>query len=120
MAGKAVCKRKVRDFVDARLFKALGDPTRVGLLIYLAERCEPMTVSEAAGCCPIDISVVSRHLAVLRDAGILAAAKAGREVRYTVRYPELTKMLRDLADALDACCPAGACQNKGGKNDAKK
>jgi len=49
---------------------------------------------------------VSRHLAVLRDAGILSAVKTGREVRYAVRFPELAQVLRRLADALEACRPA--------------
>ena len=48
--------------------------------------------------------MVSRHLAVLRRAGVLRAAKQGREVRYTVS-PGLAASLRSLADALDACCP---------------
>ena len=105
MVKPPACRTKLRGLLNTRLFKALGDPTRVGLLAYLAERCAPLTVNEAAQCCPIDISVVSRHLAVLRDAGVLEAAKEGREVRYSIRYPESVKLLRDLADALDGCCP---------------
>ena len=52
-------------------------------------------------CCPIDLSVVSRHLGVLRDAGILEAQKRGREVYYRVRVDKLTTLLRNLADALE-------------------
>ena len=112
---KCDCREGLRDVLNARLFKALGDPSRVGLLAYLAERCEPLTVNEAAQCCPIDVSVVSRHLAVLRDAGILSAVKTGREVRYAVRFPELAQMLRRLADALDACRPAEPPKRKRGE-----
>ena len=101
---KPACCPKLEKLLNTRLFKALSDPTRVGLLVYLAEKCRPMTVNEAAQCCPIDLSVVSRHLAVLRDAGILVADKEGREVRYAVRYPQLTKILRELADAFEGCC----------------
>ena len=36
---------------------------------------------------------------------VLESAKAGRVVRYNVRYGELTAGLRALADAIDACCP---------------
>lgn len=116
MARQAGCRKKLRDFLNPRLFKALGDPTRVGLLARLAEGCGSMTVQEAAQCCPIDMSVVSRHLSVLRDAGILAAVKTGREVRYSVRFPELSRMLREMADALDACCPADPQKPKGDKS----
>ena len=115
MARQVCCGTNLRGILNTRLFKALGDPTRVGLLAYLAERCEPLTVNDAAKCCPIDLSVVSRHLAVLRDAGILSAVKEGREVRYTVRYPELAQLLRGLADALEACCPIDAPRRKGAK-----
>ncbi len=113
--NKCNCRRGLRDALNARLFKALGDPTRVGLLAYLAERCQPLTVNETSQCCPIDISVVSRHLAVLREAGIVCATKQGREVRYSVRFPELVAALRSLADALEACCPVAPERQKGSK-----
>ena len=57
--------------------------------------------------CPVDLSVVSRHLAVLREAGVFRAAKQGREDRHTVS-PDLAASLRSLADALDAFCPPAA------------
>jgi DNA-binding transcriptional ArsR family regulator len=98
------CCAGLTAFLDARLFRALCDPTRIALLARLAATCRAATVGEAAAGVPVDLSVVSRHLAVLRDAGILAAEKCGREVRYAVRYPELVKTLRGLADALEACC----------------
>ncbi len=49
--------------------------------------------------------MVSRHLAMLRDAGILSAEKRGKEVYYTVRCEEVVGLLRRIADALEACCP---------------
>ena len=58
-------------------------------------------------CCPVDLSVVSRHLAGLREAGVLRAVKQGRDSRYTVS-PDLAASLRSLADALDARCPPDA------------
>ncbi len=88
-----------------RFFKALGDPNRVALLADLAERGVPSTVTEAAGCCPVDLSVVSRHLATLKEAGILEAEKSGRQVYYSVPFSSLAKALRSMADAIEACCP---------------
>lgn len=99
--------------LDTRLFRALGDPTRIGLLAHLVECCKPLTVNEASKCCPIDISVVSRHLAILREAGILCATKSGREVHYAVRFAELIHALRSLADALEACCPTQPTEERG-------
>ncbi len=101
------CCPGLEGLIDPVLFKALGDPNRVALLIRLGQSDRPTTVTEAAGCCPVDLSVVSRHLAVLRAAGVLRAAKSGREVHYTVSR-DLAPSLRALADALDACCPPDA------------
>lgn len=88
-----------------RFFKALCDPNRIAILGQLLGCCGPLRVSEIAGCCPVDISVVSRHLAVLRDAGILKAEKRGKEVFYSVQFDTLPTLLRRMADAIEACCP---------------
>ena len=87
-----------------KLFKALADPTRVSLLAGLA-RSGPVTVGEAAGCCPVDVSVVSRHIAVLREAGVVDCEKRGKQVHCRVRFAALARSLRRIADAIDACCP---------------
>lgn len=100
--------QELEALISPAFFKALSDPNRVTLLAELCERGEPATVSEAAGCCAVDLSVVSRHLATLRDAGLVVADKRGREVFYRVDYPGLSKTLRSIADAIDACCPEEA------------
>jgi len=91
--------------LDARFFRALCDPNRIALLNRLAACGRPCCVSELAQCCPTDFSVTSRHLACLREAGILDAEKCGKEVRYTVRFDQLIRRLRTMADAIEACCP---------------
>ncbi len=93
------------EVLDPLLFKALCEPMRVGLLVNLTRLPQPATVSQIASCCPIDLSVVSRHLAVLRDCGILTSEKRGKEVFYSVRYNELAATLRGMADAIEQCCP---------------
>ncbi len=111
MSKRAVRKSKrlpccpgVEEVFEARFFRALCDPCRIGIMTRLARADGPQTVSEVAGCCPTDLSVVSRHLATLRDAGILEAEKRGKEVYYSVRYPELAATLRAMADAIEGCC----------------
>ena len=98
--------------LDADLFKALSDPTRLILLACLSKCGRACSVGEVAECCAVDMSVVSRHLSMMEDAGILQARKEGRTVFYSVRYRELTGMLRALADAIDQCCPGRS--GKGG------
>jgi DNA-binding transcriptional ArsR family regulator len=101
----ACCTSAFDRLFPTELFRALSDANRIALLGHLATGCGPQTVTEASGCCPTDISVTSRHLAILRNAGIVEAKKQGREVHYSVRYEELSKALRAMADAIDTCCP---------------
>ena len=95
----------LKEFLDPRLFKALCDPTRLAILAGLAEAAGPRAVSQIAAGRPVDVSVVSRHLGVLRDAGVVEATRRGKEVLYQVRYQGLSRSLRACADAIDRCCP---------------
>ena len=112
----AACAESLDRHLRPELFRALGDANRLTLLGRLALAQEPMTVTEASSCCGVHLSGVSRHLGVLRDAGIVRAEKLGREVRYHVDCAVLTEALRGLADAIEdcraACCAApkkGCC-----------
>ncbi len=92
--------------LPTELFKALGDPNRVAILCDLCEcRGGPKTVSELAAELPVDLSVVSRHLGVLKQARVLDAERNGKTVQYSVRARDLVTILRALADAIDNCCP---------------
>jgi ArsR family transcriptional regulator, arsenate/arsenite/antimonite-responsive transcriptional repressor len=93
------------ELLDAELFKALSDPTRLKLLACLVKCGCPSSVSDVTECCPVDFSVVSRHLAILEKAGVLWSVKQGRTVRYGVRYQQLSETLRALAGAIEQCCP---------------
>ena len=101
----SVCCEPLDRLFEPELFKALSDPGRVALVARLAVAGREATVSELAACCPTDLSVVSRHLAALKTAGVLESEKRGRQVHYRVRYEALSRVLRSLADAIDACCP---------------
>mgnify|MGYP003575933462 CR=1 FL=1 len=95
--------------LDPELFKALSDPTRLKLLACLAKCGRMCSVTEVAECCSVDFSVVSRHLGILADAGVLESRKDGRTMFYHVRYERLGDTLRAMADALDDCCPDDSC-----------
>jgi ArsR family transcriptional regulator len=102
----------VGEDLDPALFKALGDGNRVALLKELSRMGGTATVSEAAACCPVDMSVVSRHLAILRGVGAVRAEKQGREVHYTVDHAALAAALRAAADTLEACCSGDCCSDE--------
>ena len=69
----------------ARIIKALAHPTRLYFVDQLAqgERC----VCELQEMVDADVSTVSKHLAVLRNAGIVRDEKRGSKVFYSLYTP---------------------------------
>ena len=69
----------------ARVIKALAHPTRLFIVEELArgERC----VCELTAMIGADISTVSKHLASLRNAGLLTDEKRGAQVFYSLHTP---------------------------------
>ncbi|MFO8011798.1 MAG: metalloregulator ArsR/SmtB family transcription factor [Phycisphaerae bacterium] len=69
----------------AQVFKALGHPTRLFMVEELSrgERCV-CDLTEMVGA---DMSTVSKHLAVLRQAGIVRDEKRGSQVFYSLQLP---------------------------------
>ena len=102
----APCVASLDDHLDPELFQALCDPVRLSLIAHLAASGRALTVTEASSCCGIHFSGVSRHLSVLKRAGVVRAEKQGREMFYRLEVKELTATLRGLADALENCCPS--------------
>ena len=73
------------------VFKALGHPVRLKLVreLVTGERCvcELVEIAGLAG------STVSRHLAVLREAGILGEDKRGQKVFYRLRLRSVANFI---------------------------
>jgi DNA-binding transcriptional ArsR family regulator len=63
------------------VFEALADANRRRLLGFLAER-GTATATELAAELPVTRQAVAKHLAALRDAGLVAGERRGRETRY--------------------------------------
>ena len=65
----------------AAAFRALGDPTRLAIVAALADgrRCVCDIQSALDGVSP---SLLSHHLRVLREAGLVAAERRGRWIDY--------------------------------------
>ncbi len=64
------------------VFEALADPTRRAVLRDVAE-LGPVTATELAAQLPVSRQAIAKHLAMLREAGLVAAARAGREQRFS-------------------------------------
>ncbi len=63
------------------VFSAIADPTRRQLLDLLAE-VDELPLYEMAARFPMGRTGVSKHLAILKTAGLVANRKVGRESRY--------------------------------------
>ncbi len=72
----------------AQVFKAMGHPTRLAIIDELTEG--PRCVRDINEIIDADLSTVSRHLSVLRNAGLVASEKKGNQVVYTLRCPCVT------------------------------
>ena len=70
------------DRVDA-VFAALADPTRRRLLGRLAEQ-QSATATELAASETVSRQAIVKHLHSLDEAGLVAPARTGREVRYAL------------------------------------
>lgn len=89
--------------VDDDLWSAIADPSRRRVLDLLVGGGEA-TPSGIADQVPFTRQAVSKHLAVLEHAGLVASRRAGREVRYRVepqRVDEAARALRDVAHGWD-------------------
>ncbi len=76
-------------------FPALADPTRRKILELLRDRVS-MTAGEIAARFPkISRAAVSKHLRVLREAGLVRARQEGREWHYTLDPAPLAEVYRD-------------------------
>lgn len=100
--------------VTSEKLRALAEPNRLRLLAGMSNDVEGSAVGNLAECCSVDLSVVSRHLKALRDAGLVSAEKSGREVRYCCNRDEIVGLLRNLADWIESCCPGPVPAEKGG------
>ena len=78
-------KRKNLYEARARVIKAMAHPTRLFIVEELSkgERCV-CDITEMVGA---DVSTVSKHLSLLKNAGIVADDKRGAQVFYSLKVP---------------------------------
>jgi DNA-binding transcriptional ArsR family regulator len=81
--------------IDA-VFMALSDPTRRVVLRRLADG--PASPTELAGGLPVSRQAVSKHLDVLREAGLVEGARAGRQHRYRLTPEPMDEAAEWMAD----------------------
>ena len=90
--------------LKARVFKALGHPTRLFIVEQLArgERC----VCELKEMIDADLSTISKHLSVLKNAGLVEDEKRGANVFYRLRVSPDGSLFACMEEAAGALASA--------------
>lgn len=82
------------------LFHSLADPARLAILRHLANgEARVRDLTDALG---LAQSTVSKHVACLRDCGLVEGRPVGRQVFYSLSRPELLDLLRAAEHLLEA------------------
>ena len=118
--------------VAEEVFTALADPSRRAILAALAAS-GPATATDLATRLPITRQAIAKHLALLADAGLVAAEPGERRrVRYRLRSAPMQvaqqflaalardwdSQLESLQDHLNAAMPAQPTRKKKGKEQS--
>ncbi len=83
--------------LHAQICQALADPTRIMILYVLSEG--PRNVSDMVSALELSQPLISRHLKVLRERGMVNAERNGTNVVYSLADPRVIQAL-DLMRAV--------------------
>ena len=84
----------------AKVFEALGDEHRQRIVLTF-EQGEHLNVGQIAEVSTLSRSTVSHHLKILREAGVLASEKIGKEVYFWVNKAFLKEVFGDVMHHLN-------------------
>jgi DNA-binding transcriptional ArsR family regulator len=94
---------------DSKFFKTLSEPVRVQILkfIMLNGRVDIGTIAENM---PQDRSVISRHLNLMHEVGILQCEKESRHMFYEINaqafLDKLVNITEKIRTCMAECCPS--------------
>jgi DNA-binding transcriptional ArsR family regulator len=90
---------EVKDHI-ARVFKALGDPSRLDIVTAIGKAARPVTeIVEATG---MSQTLVSFHLRILREAGIVTTKRNGPFILYSLSGPVFNSILVQLSKSINS------------------
>ena len=84
----------------ARVIKALAHTSRLCIVDMLTER--EHSVGELTALVGSDMSTVSKHLSVLKNAGVVKAEKRGASIYYSLRIPCILNFFKCADAVIDA------------------
>lgn len=93
-AAPAVSEAQAAQLAD--LFRLLGDPTRLRIVIACLD--EPISVGDMAARLNLSLSLVSHHLRLLRAARIVRAERQGKQVFYSAADDHIRGLVTDMVD----------------------
>ena len=102
-----VCEALV-DAFDSKFFKTLSEPARINIIKFLLMNGRS-DIGMVADNMPQDRSVVSRHLSLMHEVGILTCEKSSRHRFYEVNPKGMLEKLEKIAALLRQC--GMACEN---------
>lgn len=94
--------------LDSKFLTALSEPSRIDVLkqVIRLGKADISTLSEGLS---IDRSVISRHLGILQEVGILLREKQGKHVFYQLDPSEAIRKFRQILVQIEEivaiCCP---------------
>ncbi len=77
---------------SVNVFKALSDPNRIRIIKMLESR--ELCVCEVREVLELSTSTVSKHLSILRDAGLITDSKHGKWVNFRLNEKSETSFIR--------------------------
>lgn len=93
--------------VMSRMGRAMSDPTRSRILLQLLEgSAYPARLAETLN---LTRTNVSNHLACLRGCGIVVAIPEGRQTRYEIADPHVTRAISLLVETVLAFDDGAPC-----------
>lgn len=106
------CMLTIASRVDVmnRLGRAMADPTRSRILLSLLGA--PGYPAQLARDLGLSRTNVSNHLSCLRGCGIVVATPEGRQTRYDIADPHLTRALGALVDVVLAVDDGTPCMDE--------
>lgn len=86
--------REDKTFELADMFKMLGDPTRLRIVIETLEA--PIAVSDIAERLGLSLSLVSHHLRLLRAARLVTPDRRGKQIFYRIHDQHVAHVISDM------------------------
>jgi DNA-binding transcriptional ArsR family regulator len=81
----------------ANMIKAISHPMRLAILGYLGEGNQ-LSVTEIHNLLKIEQSTASHHLGILKDKGILASVRQGKNTLYYLKRKNLSTLIKCISE----------------------